>query len=54
MNIEEEDEEEDNLELNDQVIKEINDRFGNISIDEAKRIIIEVTEEFVSNLRVIY
>jgi hypothetical protein len=34
------------------VIEEIQSRFGDLSIDEAKRIIYEVTNEVVSGLKV--
>lgn len=46
-------EKKEEIELSDPIIKEIQSRFGDISIEEAKRIIIEVTDELVINLKVI-
>lgn len=42
----------DSLQLNEQVVEEIRNRFGDVSIEEVKRIIIEVTNEVVSDLKV--
>lgn len=42
----------DTLKLTDEVIDEIQSRFAGISIDEARKIIFEVTNELVTELKV--